>query len=223
MDLNEIIVLYSAGELSGYEVKERINALGITHTESGRAAENASLWTLHDELPSTVPDRSLLHGEVLSLFQKILLTTDGTVTDLISLYKGETIKVDIIDQEIVFADAPAYLQCGREALLLKRIVLLKGPSGSHVYAESIFVIERLSENIRERLLETNLPIGLLWKEERLESYREILTYYIEREDKVSALLGQPAGSDLLSRTYLIHNKQSVLGAITEKFPFTSFR
>jgi chorismate-pyruvate lyase len=48
-----------------------------------------------------------------------------------------------------------------------------------VYAESQFVLELLSKSIEEQMLNTDRPIGLLWKEERLESFREIVGQAVE--------------------------------------------
>ena len=46
------------------------------------------------------PDREVLDQNDLSLFQKVMLTTYGTVTHLFDLYTGEKIKVNKIDHRI---------------------------------------------------------------------------------------------------------------------------
>ncbi|BBB93442.1 MAG TPA: hypothetical protein PKA28_17855 [Methylomusa anaerophila] len=46
----------------------------------------------------TPRDEFIVQSRSLSLFQKILLTTDGTVTHLLRLYTGETIRVNKIEK-----------------------------------------------------------------------------------------------------------------------------
>ncbi|HTE43146.1 MAG TPA: hypothetical protein VK629_20150, partial [Steroidobacteraceae bacterium] len=85
--------------------------------------------------------------KALSLFQRILLSTDGTVTDLISLYTGEGIRVKKLVQEIRLGEAPAMLTCSGATRLLDRKILLAGPEQNYLYADSVFVFERFSTSI----------------------------------------------------------------------------
>jgi chorismate-pyruvate lyase len=52
----------------------------------------------------------------LSLFEKILLATDGTVTDLLVLFAGERILVQKPEQTIHEGVAPLGLQCATPKL-----------------------------------------------------------------------------------------------------------
>jgi chorismate-pyruvate lyase len=165
-------------------------------------------------------------GVSLSLFQKILLTTDGSVTELLSLYASEPISVKKIEQSIRPADssdAPAVMACAEGAPLLHRKIMLVDAKRKHVYAESTFVFERFSKTIQAKLLETDTPIGLLWKQEKVEMYREIIDVRLEQCAIVAAHFGLPADTPLLSRTYLLHQQAKPLGVITEKFPLSSFQ
>ncbi len=159
----------------------------------------------------------------LSLFQKILLATDGTVTDLIALYAGEPIRVKKLVQTIGEESAPAQLQCSGPTRLLSRRILLTGATKSYLYAESQFVLERLSTSIQDQMLNTDRPVGLLWKEERLETFREIVGQAVAPCAAIAQYFDLPASAPFVSRTYLIHHTGRPLGMITEKWPLSYFR
>jgi chorismate-pyruvate lyase len=74
--------------------------------------------------------------------------------------------------------------------------------------------------MQETILQTDTPIGQLWKMSRLETYREIVDFRREHDDGIAALLGVAA--QLLSRTYVIHTGGQPMGLIVEKFPVTYF-
>ncbi|HYM36643.1 MAG TPA: chorismate pyruvate-lyase family protein, partial [Steroidobacteraceae bacterium] len=124
--------------------------------------------------PTVHSDQKTTSERRLSLMQKILLSTDGTVTDLIALYTGERIRVKKIEQNVEVKTAPKLLACDSPLKLLSRKILLSGASRNYLYADSVFVFERFSVSIQDQLLNTDRPIGLLWKEARLETYREIV-------------------------------------------------
>jgi len=159
----------------------------------------------------------------LSLFQRILLATDGTVTDLIALYAGEPMRVRKLAQTIGVADAPTELQCAVPTRVLSRRILLIGTSQTYLYAESQFVLERLSASIQDQMLNTDRPIGLLWKEERLETFREIVRQGVETCTEIAHYFDVPASAPFVSRTYLIHHGGRPMGMITERWPLSSFR
>ncbi len=158
----------------------------------------------------------------LNMFQRVLLLTDGTVTDLISAFTGEAIRVAKLEQYIRVAPAPDMLQCGASSRLLRRKVLLRGRDRAYVYADSTFVFARLSEKIQHQLLTTDYPIGLMWKDERLESYREIVELRIESCAEVAVHFDLPESTLCGLRTYLVHRSGLPLGAITEKWPLCRF-
>jgi chorismate-pyruvate lyase len=159
----------------------------------------------------------------LSLFQRILLATDGTVTDLIALYAGEPIRVKKLVQTISEDSAPAELQCSGPTRMLSRRILLTGATKTYLYAESQFVLERLSKSIQDQMLNTDRPIGLLWKEERLETFREIVRQSVEPYAAIAQYFDLPTSAPFVSRTYLIHHGGRPLGMITEKWPLSYFR
>lgn len=158
-----------------------------------------------------------------SLFQKILLSTDGTVTNLICLYLDQKIIAKKISNNLVTVDCFGLTDKKPFEKVLSRSILLGVPNGQdYVYAESSFIFDRFSYSIRKQLIESDLPIGLLWQSEKFEMYREILEHSVETSPTVSTYLGVPLQTPLFSRTYLIHHQNCVIGQITEKFASTSF-
>jgi chorismate-pyruvate lyase len=164
-----------------------------------------------------------IHQHGLSLLQKILLATDGTVTDLVALYTAEPIRVKKLTQSIRQAVAPAQLQCVGATELLHRQILLCGATRNYLYADSLFVFGRFSASIRQQLLETDKPIGLMWKEERLETYREIVDQRVAPCADIAQHFELPATAEFVSRTYLIYHQGKPLGSITERWPASYFR
>lgn len=157
----------------------------------------------------------------LSLFQKIFLTTDGTFTDLLKIYTGEKIHVKKIKQQIYLSTDENF--CEQDTPLLRRVVLLSGRAKNYVYAESTFVFEQFPRSIQYKVLETDQPIGLLWKAEKMETYREVQGYKVELSEAVAFHLGIEPNTPIISRSYTINYNKKLMGIITEKMSLTSFR
>ena len=166
------------------------------------------------------PDRRIADDGSLSLLQKILLTTDGTVTQLLEILTGERIRVDKLEHELV-QGGPPLLGVSPSEPVLSRKILLRGATAPYMYAHSYLVPSRLPRGMQAQMLGTDTPIGQLWKSARLETYREIVDYRREDDPTIAALFGIEA--QILSRSYLIHVGQAPMGLITEKFPASSFR
>jgi len=158
----------------------------------------------------------------LSLLQRILLSTDGTVTDLIALYAGEDVHVTKVRQELQVCEPPAMLACQGPVQMLRRQILLSGQDRHYLYADSQFIFERFSPSIQRQLLETDQPIGLMWKQERLETCREIIEQAVVQCPVIAPHFELPDDAWFVARTYLIHHGGAPLGAISEKWPLAWF-
>jgi chorismate-pyruvate lyase len=166
---------------------------------------------------------TLLQDPALTLFQKVLLTTDGTVTQLLELYTGQSVRVHKLGQAIVPDSASQALQTKAGDLILQRRILLCTEQQHLLYAESRFVMERLPAGVQQQLIETDRPIGLLWREHHMETYREIIDQARAPAGELAVHFALDAQAILLSRSYLIYHHEQPLGMITEKFPITYFR
>lgn len=165
------------------------------------------------------PERLILEDDALGEFQKILLTTDGTVTQLLEIHTRQRIRVQKISQVIV-AGGPQWLEAGPGEPVLSRRILLRGDSHPLLFAHSWLVLSRLPPGLQDSLVSTDTPIGQLWRAARLETYREIVEFRRERDAAVAALFGND--EVLLSRSYRVCSGGSAMGLVTEKFPASHF-
>jgi chorismate-pyruvate lyase len=164
--------------------------------------------------------RELQGNSALTSFQKILLLTDGTVTELLALQTGQTIRATKLAHAIACADQldkPAALICAPHAHLLRREIVLESNDARYIHAESYFVVDRFSPQLQKALADSDAPIGLLWKREKLEMFREVIDVQLLTAPEIAAKLGVPPASLLASRAYLLHHQREHLGIIRETF------
>lgn len=178
--------------------------------------------TINELIGAISPEKLMFEEKSLSLFQKTLLLTDGTVTDLLRLYTAENIVVKKLNHQFTLSGNTEEFLCPLETPILNRKILLRTKLKNYIYADSTLIFENLSRSTQYELLETDRPIGLLWKNERLETYREITDIRCEYTGELATHFDVHPDTLLLSRTYIIHNIQKELGMITEKFPITLF-
>lgn len=170
--------------------------------------------------------QSTLDPNRLSAFQRILLTTDGTVTEILEAQFWEAIRIVKLDQgPMHMAKTIPYLDTPADAQVLFRKVLLQGSvtRKNYLYAESITVPDRLDPQIRDGLLTTQKPIGRLMLEARTETFREILSCKLEPMGDIAEHYDLPTDAQLISRTYRIFAGGQAIMLITEKFPESYFR
>lgn len=186
------------------------------------------------EEPDYYP-KKLSIGESLSQLrlnhiQKILLMTDGTVTELLEYLSREPIVIEKIYQELEkdLSGIPGdHIQSvdGAVAPVLIRKIILKGQytKKNYIYAESTILVDRLPETFREELIHTKTPIGKLWSKHRLETYKTDFVAVKEKSsESVSSHLSVPVDSDVLSRTYSVYSCGEKSMVITEKFSASLF-
>jgi len=164
--------------------------------------------------------RSPLNPKDITPFQRILLTTDGMVTEILEAYLWERMKIIKLSQDYcrLDKDIPA-LEIGKGCKVMERKILLCGGISrkNHLYAESIIIPDRLHEKIRDGLLNTNKPIGLLILENRLETFREILDCGKEEAQDLASYFNVKRDDFLIFRTYRVFSNGLPIMLITEKF------
>jgi chorismate-pyruvate lyase len=161
----------------------------------------------------------------LSPFQRILLTTDGTLTEILEAYLLEKIKLVKLSEEVVKIAKPIPaldLDIGNQ--IIERKVLLQGKISlnNFIYAESIIVPERLDNKLKSRLIESQEPIGRLWLEHKLETFKEIIDSAIETAEELFDYFDIAKEDKMLSRTYRVFSNNKPIMMITEKFPESYF-
>ena len=161
----------------------------------------------------------------LSTFQRIMLTTDGTLTEIMEAYLLEKIQVAKLSQKFITLEKginPLNLRKGSN--VIERKILLQGEvSGTNfVYAESIIVPERFDKKVQEELEKSKKPIGQLWLEYRIETFREIIASGKEPADEVADYFHISRDQLVLFRTYRVFVNKKPIMMITEKFPESFF-
>lgn len=169
--------------------------------------------------------RSHINPAKLSTFQRILLTTDGTLTEILEAYLFEQIRVVKLSEGIVSISQdilPLEVKQGSE--VIERKILLQGKISrkNFIYAESILVTERLEEKFKDELLHSKIPLGRLWLENKFETFKEIVDTAEETGGKLLNYFPIQPEDSILSRTYLVFSRSKPIIMITEKFPASYF-
>lgn len=156
--------------------------------------------------------------------QKILLITDGTVTELLETYLQERLQVKKISEHIgtlsVNLHVRDLISDYQDSELLNRCILLQGrESGRNcLYAESVIVLDNLPEGFRHDLMHGRKPIGSLWSRYQVETYKQIIEYHSEPAGELSQYFDINADELLLCRSYSVRTAGRVMMIISEKFP-----
>ncbi len=162
----------------------------------------------------------------LSLVQKILLTTDGSITRILEAIRGEPITVETITQELINADRETadILDTDLGSTVNYRVVNLRDSKGVSIRAISYAPLERLPREFGEDIMKKDAPIGRIMAKLRIEARREIKGFeVIKADEELSGVFGIPLGALLLKRMYNIIYHGGVLLNITEIFPHAFFR
>lgn len=155
--------------------------------------------------------------------QKILLTTDGSITAILDVLYGK-ITLTTIDQHFEDADEEhgklVNVDVGTEINF--REVIMHKDEQPLIYAISHIPLYRCSEEICSDLIRADIPIGRILKNYRIESRREINNIYIEKaSDKLKEIFN--TDEEMLARDYVIISNNEILMWIKEIFPISYFK
>ncbi len=171
-------------------------------------------------------NHSTIDPSRLSTFQRIILTTDGTLTEILEAYLAEKIRlIKVSEQTLALPQANDALALAAGQEVIERKIFLQGRI-SHknwVYAESLLVPERLEQRFRDRLLISQEPMGRLWLEHRLETFKEIVHTCREPAGELAQSFHIAPEALFLSRTYRVFSNRQPIIVISEKFPEQFFR
>lgn len=167
-------------------------------------------------------------GDIAGLrpLQRVLLTTDGTVTNVLEALSGEPVALVKLSQsyDLSPADDPDLCTADGESLIRRRILLRGRSSGrSYVYAESVVMVNRLHPALCHDLVETDNPIGKLLVQSRVETFREFVSWGFEPAGDIAVHFGLGEDDQLISRTYRVFSERAPIMVITEKFPASAFQ
>jgi len=163
----------------------------------------------------------------LSPVQKILLGTDGSVTQLLESVTGSEIAVQTRVQEIVPADQiiseRLHVDIG-EPVNYRIVDLMDTVTGQVlIHACSHTPIARLSPDFKDDLMKADIPIGRIIKRHRIEARREILNACVSPATRDAGKVFSICSHEpLLSRQYRIIHSGAPLIFIEEQFPYNRF-
>lgn len=154
--------------------------------------------------------------------QKILLTTDGSITAILDVLYGK-ITLSTLEQHFDKADCEIskLIHVDEGAQINYREVIMHKDDENLIYALSYIPLERLTDEICCDLVRADIPIGRILKNYHIESRREVNKIYIEKpNERLKDLFNTK--EDMLAREYVIIHKNNVLMWIKEVFPVSKF-
>jgi len=156
----------------------------------------------------------------LSPLQRILLITDGTLTEILEAHFLEPIELVKLSQKVFRSDTdlPAPFVAPGEAVLERKINLRGSRSRRlYVYAESLLLVDRLDRQFRAELMESEIPLGRLWHKFQLETYKDLVSVAYRASGELGTRLDCSANSCILARTYDVISSRRPLMRISEYF------
>ena len=188
--------------------------------------DSALLHCISEKYKHDYPVIGELFLEELSPLQRILLSADGTLTKMLEVYLDEKIGIIKLDEQVIPAPKniePLDIKNGNE--IIKRTILLQGKKSKQnwLYADSIIALERMEQRFREQLLNSHTPIGKLWLEHKIETFKEIISAQREPAEELGNYFHISKKDNLLSRTYIVFCRYQPVMMITEKFPECYFK
>lgn len=158
----------------------------------------------------------------LSNAQKILLTTDGSVTTILDVIRGH-VKIETLEQKFVDADLEMARLLNIEVgdTVNYRVVVIETEEPL-INAISLIAVERLENDFKEDLIRADIPIGRILRKHNIESRREIKSVYFEDQSPEIRKIFK-IDSPMLTRTYNIIHNDEILIWLKETFPYTHFR
>jgi len=165
----------------------------------------------------------------LSPVLRTLLTTDGTVTEVLAAYYGEDIAVRVVTQGVHRAEGHRFPELRLEpgTQVLDRAIVLSGNKSGRVFAAagSRLVPALLPAEMQEALLAGREPLGKLMLAYQLETRREIVDCgrCLARHAPLLEGAAAPAlrispAAPVVWRTYRVYTGGKAAMSITEYFP-----
>ncbi|HEX4159380.1 MAG TPA: chorismate pyruvate-lyase family protein [Rhizomicrobium sp.] len=156
----------------------------------------------------------------LAPLQRILLVTDGTLTEILEACLLEPIELVKLSETLLKGrevSAPTGIE--RDERVLERKINLRGAKSGvrHVYAESLILVDRLDSSFQKELLESNIPLGRLWRSHRLETFKQLVSVACRPARELGAHLGCAENAPVLGRIYDVFSAGRPVMRIAENF------
>ncbi len=158
-------------------------------------------------------------------FLRTLLVMDGTVTKALEAWFWEPVKVVPLHiKPTKLSKTVTGLESDIGDKALQREVTLQGCNSDRIFAcaRSTVLVKRLPKEIGDALESGKIGIGGLFREQGLETYREIIEFdYFSVPNSNDELLDHLNG-EIISRSYQIWVNQNPAIIVTEFFPLEMF-
>lgn len=155
--------------------------------------------------------------------QKILLTTDGSITAILDVLYDK-IKLSTISQELENADKriAEHFNINEGDEVNNRVIIMYKDKQPLIFAKSYIPYSKITNEIKKDLKSEDIPIGRIIKNYKLETRREIgKIKVVEPDDKLKKIYN--TDELFLTRDYdIIHNNEKFMW-IQESFPISYFR
>lgn len=154
---------------------------------------------------------------------KALLITDGSVTRLLECYNDAPVSIRTIIQQVIPAerDIAEDMQIATGEPVNYRVVEIcdKEMDIPLIHAVSYCPVQRLPEYARKRLMQADIPIGHILRDEKIESRREITSIRtLSGSDTSSSLPVTATSGRVFARRYRIIHQDLPLFRIEEFVP-----
>jgi len=157
----------------------------------------------------------------LGLLQRILVTTDGTVTETLAAVFLEPIELVKLAVTVAPSSEPfPALEVERGSSLMQRQIVLRGSRSRtpYAYAEVAIAADRLPPRLREDLLEGRIPLGQLWISHRVETFKERPRVRRRLAGALAQHLNVHPEAALIERAYRTFTGGHPVFLVTEFFP-----
>ncbi|OWT33062.1 UbiC family transcriptional regulator [Methanobrevibacter sp. 87.7] len=162
------------------------------------------------------------YNKEFSNTQKILLTTDGSITAILDVLYNK-ISLKTINQNLEKANEKVakHFNIKEGELINNRVIIMHKNNQPLIFAKSYILLSRISKEIKDSLLAEDIPIGRILKNYKLETRREIGDIQILKGDTNLNNIYK-TNEEFLSRDYdIIHNNEKFMW-IQEMFPISYF-
>lgn len=162
-----------------------------------------------------------IEARSLNPLQRILIITDGTLTEILEAAFLEHIRLIKMAQRTISSTAAnIQLSPASGEKFLERKILLQGATSNknYVYAESVIALDRLPPEFCKELTNSDTSLGRLWLEHKLETFKEMLEVRHEKANSLSRHFNCKASDMLLVRTYRVISAATPIMTISEYFP-----
>jgi chorismate-pyruvate lyase len=157
----------------------------------------------------------------LDLVQRVMLASDGTLTDVLEVAFQEPIRVVKLAMQLCETGSTcALVDPDTIQSTIERKVILAGANSCtpYVYAESWIAIDRLPASLRELLFQSGAAIGRQWEECKIETRKELLSAARLRNSRARMYIPADPSVDWLERAYRLFSGGRPIMLIKEYFP-----